>query len=165
MLNIKPTYIVDGITSELSLEKLKSDGVKALILDLDNTLIITNSGVLKEEILNWLLKAISLDIKMLILTNNKETSYIRKITPIFEKLKIKIISHAKKPCSSYINQAILTLGVNPTEVCLVGDRVLTDMFGAKLANIRSAFVHPLIGKREFFLFRILRKIEKIFLSC
>ena len=66
--------------------------------------------------------------------------------------------------SDTLIKAIEYLNLPAENICIIGDRVLTDIWGGINVNIKTAFVEPLIGKKENILYRALRRMEKVFLE-
>lgn len=160
---IKANYVAT-CTTDLDLNKFKEDGIKGLILDLDNTIMRPKSGYFCDEIQAWLAKAKELGLKIIIVTNNKNEIYLRSIEPLLKQYELPMIIKAEKPRRKNLKIAIEFLGFEPHEVCVVGDRVLTDVLGGIRLGTKTAFVAPLLGKAERKLFRALRRIEKMFMS-
>lgn len=158
-LRLRPTYQVKGNLSRLSLDRLQEDGVKGLILDLDNTLMIPSSAILMTEIAEWLKDAQARDIRLIILTNNTKHKYLDHVESIFKNINISMIRVGMKPLPQKIKQCISLLHLYPGEICIVGDRVFTDVLGGIHAKVPSVLVAPLIGSDEVWYKVIGRKIE------
>ncbi|MDX1921070.1 MAG: YqeG family HAD IIIA-type phosphatase [Candidatus Caenarcaniphilales bacterium] len=164
MFPLKPTYYIDGTVEEIDLKLLSKDGIRGLILDLDNTIMRPRSGYFCDKVLPWLKEAKSLGLKIIIVTNNINDEYLRKIAPVLQENDLPIISKAKKPRKTKLKEALNQLALEPEAVCIVGDRVLTDVLGGYLLNMKTAFVKPLLGAEENPLFRILRAVEESLLQ-
>lgn len=141
---IKPTYNIDGDVTDIVIENLLADGVKGLIFDLDSTLIESKTAHLTDEVKEWLLRARP-HFKMVILSNNKNPSYLEKVKTV---LGIPVIGYAKKPSRRGFRQAMEILQLTPMEVAVVGDRPLTDIWGGKRSGAKTILVKILRTIKE-----------------
>jgi HAD superfamily phosphatase (TIGR01668 family) len=89
---LKPDAYYDGV-SFVDLKYLKDNGIKGILLDIDNTIIDINKNM-PQEICDWLFRAKQEGFKVMILSN---TNKMEKIIPIAEKFDIGYVSFAKKP--------------------------------------------------------------------
>lgn len=89
---IYPKILLNSV-SEITVELLKKNQIKALILDVDNTLINIERKIPKETE-NWVKSMKENDIKLYILsnTNNKQ-----KVEDVSNALQIPYKNLAKKP--------------------------------------------------------------------
>ncbi len=154
---LKPTYYFDCAT-DISLEFLNKHKIKAILLDLDNTLTTHNNPVPPKSTLEWLDKMKSAGIKMMIVSNNSA----KRVEPFAKELGLPFVSRGMKPLTKGFSEAIKKLEVKKSEVCAVGDQIFTDILGANLKGIRSIFVFP-IEPESGFLFKVKRVLEKPFL--
>lgn len=153
----KPTYVLDKVT-DITPEFLRKKGIKALILDLDNTLTTHNNPVVPQSSLDWINTMKSAGIKLMIVSNNHEP----RVTPFAKQLDIDFVCEGAKPLTIGYSKAVRRLGLDKREVAAVGDQIFTDIMGSNLKGIRSIFVFPI--KPETSLpFRFKRACEKPFL--
>jgi HAD superfamily phosphatase (TIGR01668 family) len=164
MFPLKVDFYIDGPVYELDLDKLKSLGIKGLILDLDNTIMLPKSAKFCSKVKAWLSQAQNHNLKIVIVSNNKNDFYLKQITPIIDEFSIPIIFHAKKPRTKKMREAVSILDLDCEEICMIGDRVLTDVWAGKLMKMKTAIVKPLIGDSENSFFKVLRKLEYIFMQ-
>lgn len=150
----KPDYVFDKIY-DISFDFLEKEGIKALILDLDNTLTTHNNPIPMPKIKEWLETMKEKNFPMIIVSNN---SYER-VKPFSDSLGLPFVPKGKKPLPKGYNEAIKRLGLDKTEVLAVGDQIFTDVLGTKTARIRSAFVFPIEYETGFW-FRVKRTIER-----
>ena len=153
----KPTYVFDKV-GNITPEFLKEKHIKALILDLDNTLTTHNNPVAPQSSLDWLDIMKSAGIKLMIVSNN----HAPRVTPFAEQLGLDFVSEGKKPLTFGYTKAIEKLGIDKKNVAAVGDQIFTDILGSNLKGIRSIFVFP-IEPETSLPFRFKRACEKPFL--
>ena len=84
---LKPTYYFDCAT-DISLEFLNKHKIKAILLDLDNTLTTHNNPVPPKSTLEWLDKMKSAGIKMMIVSNNSA----KRVEPFAKELGLPFVS-------------------------------------------------------------------------
>lgn len=139
--------------TEIEFESLKKKGYKAVLFDIDNTLIRYGYDELDsgpEKVLEKLRK----DFKLMAVSNGcpLEEKYLQKL------LSMDVIMNARKPFKKSFNEALSNLSVKPENTIMIGDKFLTDVWGANRVGIYSIYVSPLSLDEPFHL-RIARKIE------
>jgi len=151
-----PTQAVEQVW-QVDLAALRAAGVKHVLLDLDNTLTPWRSAEVPERTAAWIEQARQ-GFRVCIVSN---TSKLRRLTKLCERLGIECVGFAQKPWG--VRRALRKLGAAPEETVLIGDQLLTDVFGAHLAGIRSILVKP-VSSDEFFGTYFLRAIERVVLG-
>ena len=153
----KPTYVFDKV-GNITPDFLKRKHIKALILDLDNTLTTHNNPVVPQSSMEWVNAMKSAGIKLIIVSNNHEP----RVTPFARQLDVDFVCEGHKPLTFGYTKAIEKLGVEKKYVASVGDQIFTDILGCNLKGIRSLFVFP-IEPETSLPFRFKRACEKPFL--
>ena len=152
---LKPTIKLDKIT-DISVELLNKLGIKALILDVDNTLSTHHGMVLCDGLENWLDTMRENGIKLVILSNSTK----KRVKPFAEKIDLDFLSTGLKPLFPGYLRAVKKLGVKCKDVAIVGDQIFTDVLGGNSVFIKTILLTPI--KPEMSLrFRFKRKLEKI----
>lgn len=134
---------------------LKKNNIKALILDVDNTLSTHHSQTPYNGVDKWLRDMESKGIKLLILSNSKK----RRVEPFANLLKLDFLSLGCKPLPFGLIRAKHKLGFKAKETAMVGDQVFTDTIGANLCGIHTILLEP-IKYEDGKSFKIRRKLEK-----
>ncbi|MCU9533954.1 YqeG family HAD IIIA-type phosphatase [Streptococcus sp. CSL10205-OR2] len=157
-----PTFAVEAVY-DLRPDNLRDQGIRAVLVDLDNTLIAWNNPDGTAELRAWLDEMTIADIPVVVVSNNKYDRVERAV----DKFGVDFVSRAMKPFARGINIAIERYGFDRDEVVMVGDQLMTDIRAAHRAGIRSILVKPLVTSdawntkinrmRER---RVLAKIEK-----
>ncbi len=148
-----PTISVDNVT-DINLETLKKYNIKALLLDIDNTLSLHGSSAPYKGITDWLNYVKNANIKIMIISNNKG----KRVKTFSQVVELDYISDAKKPFYFGFNKATNQLNVNKSDILVVGDQIFTDILGANLYGMKSALVKPQ-DKNEPISIRIKRFLE------
>ncbi|MGG5368624.1 YqeG family HAD IIIA-type phosphatase [Enterococcus sp. AZ196] len=135
----KPTWMVEAIY-QITPEQLKAHGFKAVLTDLDNTLIAWNNPNGTKELIDWLKMMDEAEIPVVVVSNNKAS----RVAKALESFQLDFVSRAMKPFSIGIKNAQKRLGVSKDEIVMIGDQVMTDIRGASAAGIRSILVRPIL---------------------
>lgn len=154
---LKPWKAYSAVT-KITPEFLKSNGIRALLLDLDNTLTTHNNPIPADGILDWLKEMKSAGMLLMIVSNNKA----ERVIPFAEVLELPYESRGMKPLPVGFVRAMKRLGLKRSEVAIVGDQLYTDILGANLGGFLGIFVTPMKPEDSFF-FKIKRLLEKPFL--
>lgn len=140
---------------DITPQTLSNLGIKAVVLDVDNTLrdrgqIDPFSGVIE-----WVETMKKAGISLSISSNN----FSFNIAPFAKKLNIDYISMSCKPFPLGILRAIKKFNINKKNIAIIGDQIYTDILGGHLCGIKSILVFP-YSKETGPLWRIKRFFEK-----
>ena len=138
--------------------KLREKGFRAVIFDIDNTLV--HHGDPSTPEIDELFREIHASgLKTLLLTNNDE----ERVRMFIKNIDTMYICDANKPSPECYERALAMLGTEKDETLCVGDQMFIDTIGANRAGIPSLLVHFIqlpgetkIGKKRY--------IEKMILS-
>lgn len=156
---LKPTYLIAGDVTDIDLDQLWSDGIRALILDLDSTIMAPKAGVLTPETASWLAQA-QTRFKLAVLSNNKRDDYLEQCKKC---LDMPIIFRGAKPSRKGFFDLMALFELKPEEIAVVGDRPLTDVWGGHRASMKTVLVYPLKSIVEPSWKTTLRRMERIFI--
>lgn len=134
-----PHRFVNSVTEVLPSD-LKARGIKGLILDLDNTLVLWRREDIATEVLTWLEAVKAAGIKLCILSNSVLSKRSERIA---EKLGCPNVRKARKPSKSGFHRALSALGTTPATTAIVGDQMFTDIWGGNRAGIYTIMVKPI----------------------
>ena len=133
-----PNNIV-GTLLELSAEALRTQGIRLLMLDFDNTIVPYTTDEPTPEIDAWLKEMLLSGIHICVVSNSK-----RDRVPAFCRFRgIDCITHAKKPFSKGIRACMEKYDLLPSQCALAGDQIFTDTLGANCAGVTSILVTPI----------------------
>ncbi len=129
-------------------------GYRGLIFDIDNTLVPHGADADERAIkLFERLKGIGFDICLL--SNNKKP----RVERFNKDVNVKYIFKAGKPYSKNYYVATMMTRTSTKSTLVIGDQLFTDIYGGKLAGIRTILVNP-IDKKEDLQVRLKRFLEK-----
>lgn len=139
---------------EITIDFLKQNNIKALILDVDNT-ILDFDKKLPDGVKKWCENLKKQDIKFCILSN---TNKVDKVKFAAKELDIPYFYFAKKPLKLGFKKTLKLLEEKPENIAAVGDQIFTDVIGANRMKMFSILVEP-ISKKDILATRIKRPIE------
>jgi HAD superfamily phosphatase (TIGR01668 family) len=145
---------------DIGLEELYSRGYRGIITDLDNTLVGAKAPLATPELLLWFEKVKELGFKLIIVSNNNMDRVSRFATP----LNIEFVHQARKPINTPFVKAMKLMDLKPEQTIVVGDQMLTDVFGGNRLGLYTVLVLPISVKDEGIGTRINRRIEQIALT-
>lgn len=155
---LTPSLCVPNVPA-VDLEKLRSRGIRGLLLDLDNTIIRRDRAFFPGEILLWVEEAKRKGFKLGIVSNNSH----ERVTTLAGELGVPAVGRAVKPFPGPFRRALVMLGTPPEQSAVIGDQLFTDILGGNLAGLYTILVDPLPG-REFWGTRLFsRRLEKVVL--
>lgn len=146
---------------DVDFNKLKSEGYKCLLFDVDNTLVPHNAPA-DERAKGFFNNLNSLGFKSYLISNNKEP----RVKMFCEAVEASgYLYKAGKPSpKSYLEGAKFALA-KVDECIFFGDQIFTDVWGAKNAGMKSILVHPIkkwAEEPQIILKRFLEAIVLIF---
>ena len=125
---------------------LSSIGVKAILLDVDNTLEPYENPLPTEKVVEWFRELKEEGISAAIVSNNGK----ERIEFFNKDLSLPAYYKAKKPFKKNLLNAMADLGSTPEETIFMGDQIFTDVWAARNAGIRAILVPPIKDKTDFF---------------
>lgn len=144
---------------EVTVEILKKNNIKGLILDVDNTLIDIDRNM-HPDIKKWVDQLKSNNIKLCIVSNTNKVDKVKKVS---EDLDIPYFYFAKKPFKGGFKKAKSLMNLEFENMAAVGDQIMTDVIGANRCKMFSILVDP-ISSKDIFITKIKRPIEKMIIN-
>lgn len=144
------TYVID-------FDKLYKEGYRAVIFDVDNTLV-PHGAPADERAISLFAHLKELGYSCMLLSNNKEP----RVKMFNDAVHVNYIYKANKPSPKNYRKAMEIMGSNTENTIFVGDQVFTDVMGANITGIRTILVKPIHPKEEIQI--VLKRIpEKLIL--
>lgn len=140
-------------------EELKKKGIKGLITDLDNTLVAWNEPQMTPELVQWFAALRKSGIEAMILSNNSE----HRVKAFSAPAQIPYIYRANKPLSYGFRRAMKRMNLTRDELVVVGDQIMTDVWGANKVGLHTILVAP-IASSDAWTTKFNRRIERFILS-
>lgn len=145
---IFPTY------RDVTVDFLKKQGIKALLIDIDNTLAPYEMPEPDNYIREWFKTLAANGIKATLVSNND-----RERVELFNAtLGLPAYYKSGKPFAKNLKKAMRDMGTDKSDTAMLGDQLLTDAAAGKHIGLRTIIVPPIKDKTNAF-FRTKRALE------
>lgn len=143
---------------DINYKKLKKERIKCIMFDLDNTLALIDEGVPPKKVINFI-KELNKDFDTFIVSNNNKKR-IDKFCSYFDS---EYVSKAMKPLNKGFKEVQKKKNYKKTEMCIVGDQLMTDICGGNRFGCYTILVDPL-GKKDLKITFFNRFMENIIIN-
>lgn len=157
-----PDYYFKSIY-DIPYDKLYDDGIRLILTDLDNTLISYKETMPNEKLINWKNVLERMGFEIIIVSNSRKD----RVTNFANSFGTKCVKFSTKPLKRGIKKAMkkhASRKYNKDEVILLGDQLMTDVFGGKRCKLKVALIEAIDKKTDTFPTRCNRKLENFFLK-
>lgn len=131
---------------KINYDKLKKNGIKCLLFDLDNTLIPPHKKDVSPKLKGLINDLKSKGFDIYIFSN----SFKRRVKKIAVKLDLKYYAFARKPNKKNFIKLMTDNIYELSEVAIIGDQLLTDILGGNKVGITTILVNPISIKDGLF---------------
>ncbi len=136
-------------------EYLKQKNIKGIITDLDNTLVEWNRPEATPELTNWFKEMRNHGIQIVIVSNNNK----KRVHKFASPLGIPYVYRARKPLGKAFRKALTVLNLPKENTVVIGDQLLTDIYGGNKAGFYTILVVP-VAESDGFATKFNRMIER-----
>lgn len=159
--NFIPNEVHENVY-QVNFEELYKSGKRLLLSDLDNTLISYDEDYPSEENLTLFKQLEDLGFEIILVSNNIPP----RIAKYTKDLDFKGYANARKPLNIGLRKAIKNASktYNKDEIIVMGDQLMTDIWGAKRMGLYGILVDPIKKKTEKWYTKINRRIESKMLT-
>lgn len=157
MKGFKPTRYYKDIFS-INYKKLKEEGIKCLIFDLDNTLALIDEKDCPDKTYK-LISKLQKDFIVFIISNNTK----KRIKPYMDTLGVDGVGLAMKPLTRGLRRIKKIHKLKKKEMVMIGDQIVTDVISGKNFRIKTILVDPL-GVKDLKITNLNRKIESYIIN-
>ena len=130
---------------EIPVDFYKKQGVKVLLIDLDNTLDSYRLSLPTERAVKQIKALIDTGLNVIIVSNNRG----KRVKAYAEGAGCPCINSARKPFSGKIKKFLKENDYKPEEAMLVGDQLMTDVLAAKGAHIRVVLTEKVVKEDQW----------------
>lgn len=141
---LRPDWVAPGTLAELSLERLLQQRIRALVLDVDRTLLPRRGHQMPESVVTWLRQA-QQSMPLHLFSNNPSRS---RIGAVADQLGVSYTTSAGKPRRGPLQRVIEQLDLPHGQVAIVGDRVFTDVLAGNRLGLYTVLVKPVNPEGE-----------------
>lgn len=153
-----PDEVVASV-SDIQPESLKQQGIQAVLLDLDNTLVPWQKVDVPETVRQWIEAMKSAGLRLCLVSNTRRR---RRLETLAKELGVAYVPKAFKPRRYGLRQALEQLQATPQQAVMIGDQIFTDVWGGNRMGMRTILVLPM-ARREFIGTKVSRLLERILL--
>ncbi len=130
-------YLTD--VHAIDLDDLRSRGVSALLLDIDNTILPRDTNLVPPELAAWSADVVGHGFKVCLVSNN----WHERVKIVAAELGFELVAKAIKPLPFAFWAATRRIGTPARQCAVVGDQLFTDVLGGKLIGAHTIMVLPL----------------------
>ncbi len=134
---LQPDFYYRGVC-DIDLDMLAEHGIDTLLLDIDNTILPRDSGVLGEGVAGWARQLHRREFKFALVSNNWH-DHVKRIA---DDLDCAMVSKALKPLPFAFLRACALLESKPRKCAVIGDQIFTDILGGNLSGMTTVLVQP-----------------------
>ncbi len=142
--------------TDISLEELKQNGKRLILLDVDHTLVPWKAEEFAIGVPEWVTQAKEMGFELCILSNTRHPERLMRLS---KALGIEALRGRFKPSRKMYLAALSKFGRKPEEAIMIGDQMMTDILGANRTGIEAIWVCKMDGP-EFAGTKINRAIER-----
>lgn len=139
----------------INYDKLKQNGIKCLLFDLDNTVAPVTIDKPDKKIKELFNNLEEKGFKVIIFSNSGKT----RVEPFKEGLNVDASYHSTKPLKRKYKRVVKLYSFEKSEIAAIGDQLLSDILGANRFGITSILVNPL-SSSDFLVTKFNRGLEK-----
>ena len=150
---LMPDRYYDSI-SDIAEADLAHYGIRALICDIDNTLVTYDDPEPTEDAAAFLLRMQAYGVQIAFVSNNEK----ERVDRFNASLGFFASAKSGKPFARELRRAMAHMGTNETNTAVLGDQIFTDVFAGKRIGLRALLVKPIRDKKSWF-FRFKRFCE------
>lgn len=148
-----PARLVAAV-DEIDVEELWEAGYRGIILDIDNTIAPWHGSEPVAAAEEWVERAKHRGFRVCLVSNARAA----RIRSFAARLGVGHVEAGRKPGRRPFLEAQKLLGLPPSQIVVVGDQLLTDVWGARRLGFQALLVDP-ISPREFLATRLARRLE------
>jgi len=145
---------------DVPFDKLLANGVRGLIIDIDNTLATYDVPDPPDTVVQLLDDLRTRGFRICLFSNNSE----KRVARFCQNLGLPAIHKAGKPRKRGVKRALSILDVPKEQVALIGDQLFTDVWCGRRCGIYAILVEP-IAKRDEWTVRLKRKPEQLIMRA
>lgn len=134
-------------------------GFTHLLLDVDNTILPRDGSGIPEDVRAWIGEVRKAGVRICLMSNN----WHEPVIACARELDLPLVKGCVKPLPHGFIRARRRIGGVRRHTIVVGDQLVTDVWGAHLAGLSAVLVPPLV-QQDLWHTRALRHIERAILS-
>lgn len=137
---LQPDLILGDSVMGLKPEILEQQGLRGLVLDVDETLVPITRSYVSDELKQWIETVRPLATVWLVSNNISQP----RIAAIAQTLDLPYISGAGKPSRRKVRRAVNAMNLPTSQIGMVGDRLFTDVLVGNRLGMFTILVEPML---------------------
>lgn len=136
---------------------LKEEGIKAIFIDIDNTLVSYDDPLPTNEVKELINKLLKLEFEVVLISNNN----YKRVSLFANDLNLPFVSRAIKPFKRGYKKGLKLLKnkYRNNEILVIGDQFFTDISGGNKMGFKTILVKPVKTKTDVLTTKINRYRE------
>lgn len=143
----------------IDLDALAGQGVTDILLDMDNTILPRGGHSVPPDIIRWIEETRARGFGLALISNN----WHEKAHQVADSIGLEIVVKALKPLPFAFLHACRRFGYRRRSTAMVGDQLMTDIWGAGVLGMHTILVEPMTD-RDTRGGHVARKFERLFLG-
>lgn len=143
----------------IDLAALRAAGIRAVLLDIDNTVMPLHSSVCPDPVFAWVGRLHEQGFKVAFVSNTWQPDVAERMA----RFECPVMPKSMKPLARGFRAAARALGVSTRECAVVGDQIFTDILGGNLVGATTVLVQPL-SAADLPHTVVLRHIERLIMA-
>lgn len=144
MRKIHIPYAHASSVFDIDISFYKKEGIKTLLVDLDNTLDSYKTKTPSLRVFELKRKLNENGITMIIVSNNTG----KRVTTYASELGISFISSIRKPFASKLLKRLKELNIDLSSTMLIGDQTVTDIPCGNRAKIKTVLTDKIVKEDQ-----------------
>ncbi len=154
---LTPTFVVETVKDEaLQPDALQARGIRAIITDLDNTLVPWRHYDVAPSVVEWLAHLEVAGIKICIASNTIHTERLKQLA---DTLKIPFVDRVRKPGTDGFRRAMSLMQSHRKDTAVFGDQIFTDVLAGNRMRLTTILLRPPLSQEEFISTQLVRYVE------
>lgn len=146
--------------TDIPLDHLWEHGIRGILFDLDNTITEWHTYEVPEATQQWFYDLKTRGFSACIVSNN----HGQRVQPVAKLLELPCLFDAAKPSRKSYHKAAALLGLQLSQLAMVGDQLLTDILGGNRAGLYTIFVEYIHPVEHWGTVHVLRPLERFVLK-
>ncbi len=153
-----PTFVYKSVYDIDFLHIYNKENIRFIFLDIDNTLAPYNENLPTKEAKKLVEELLEIGFELMLISNNNKKRVLRYSEP----LGLNAVHFALKPFKRGFKKGLKMASkpYKPEEVLVIGDQLMTDIFGANRMGFMTILVEPIKRKTDILSTRINRLRER-----
>ena len=158
---LRPNQIYESIF-DIDFGQLYDDGIRSLLIDIDNTLISYTEDNPSLQCINLFNKVKTYGFDSIILLSNHSST--QRVGQVAKQLDIPGVAFSCKPFIFTARRIMKNHNMTAKTTAMIGDQLLTDVLLGSFLNLTTIFVDPIDAKNVSFLKKNQYRFQQIILN-